>query len=137
MYLRAELDFRGLTVKELSAKTGIPMGTLNCYFGARSSMPPADVAVKIASALDVSVEFLVTGRDAGKPARAHNRRERLSDVRLLGDDIRAIVQMLSEMDEKEVETMLGIARVLRRQSGKAGPEKSRSDGVSQENPMPR
>ena len=118
MYLRAELDFLGLTVKELSARTGIPQGTLNCYFGARASMPPADVAVKIASALGVTVEFLVTGREAARPGRPQDKRDRLLDIRLLGEDTRAIVQILGELDEKEVETMLGIARVLRKQSGK-------------------
>ena len=61
--LRSELDFQGLTVKELSARTGIIKGTLDNYLGARASIPPADIAVKIADALNVSVEYLVTGRD--------------------------------------------------------------------------
>lgn len=61
--LRNELDFQGLTVKELSAKTGIIKGTLDNYLGIRSSIPPADIAVKIAKALGVSVEYLVTGTD--------------------------------------------------------------------------
>ncbi|MGN0729021.1 helix-turn-helix domain-containing protein [Treponema sp.] len=61
--LRSELDFQGLTVKELSAKTGIVKGTLDNYLGARASIPPADIAVKIAEALNVSVEFLVTGKE--------------------------------------------------------------------------
>ncbi|MCL2609158.1 MAG: helix-turn-helix transcriptional regulator [Treponema sp.] len=119
-YLRAELDFRGLTVRDLSDRTGIPMATLNSYIGARASMPPADVAVRIAVALDVSVEFLVTGRDSGRPAKPQ---ERLSDLRLLGGDVRAVVQLLGEMDGREVGTMLGIARVLRKQSEKPAPEK--------------
>ena len=59
--LRNELDFQSLTVKELSAKTGIPKSTLDCYLGSRAVMPPADIAVRIAKALNVSVEFLVTG----------------------------------------------------------------------------
>ena len=59
--LRAELDFQGLTVKELSIKTGIIKGTLDNYLGVRSSIPPADIAVRIAKALNVSVEYLVTG----------------------------------------------------------------------------
>lgn len=59
--LRSELDFQGLTVKELSQKTGIIKGTLDNYLGVRSSIPPADIAVKIARALNVSVEYLVTG----------------------------------------------------------------------------
>ena len=37
--LRTELDYQGLTVKELSAKTGIPKGNLDCYLGVRASMP--------------------------------------------------------------------------------------------------
>lgn len=61
--LRNELDFQGLTVKELSAKTGIIKGTLDNYLGIRASIPPADIAVKIAKALNVSVEFLVTGKE--------------------------------------------------------------------------
>lgn len=61
--LRNELDFQGLTVKELSAKTGIVKGTLDNYLGIRASIPPADIAVKIAEALNVSVEFLVTGKE--------------------------------------------------------------------------
>lgn len=61
--LRNELDFQGLTVKELSAKTGIVKGTLDNYLGIRASIPPADIAVKIADALNVSVEFLVTGKE--------------------------------------------------------------------------
>ncbi|MBR1912593.1 MAG: helix-turn-helix transcriptional regulator [Treponema sp.] len=61
--LRAELDFQNLTVKELAAKTGIPKSTLDCYLGVRATMPPADIAVRIARALNVSVEFLVTGSE--------------------------------------------------------------------------
>jgi len=59
--LRSELDYLDLTVKELSAKTGIAKGTLDDYLGVRASMPPADIACKIAAALGVSVEYLVTG----------------------------------------------------------------------------
>ncbi len=60
--LRSELDFQGLTVKELSAKTGIIKGTLDNYLSTRASIPPADLAVKIAQALNVSVEYLITGK---------------------------------------------------------------------------
>ena len=65
--LRLELDYLGLTVKELSVKTGIAKGTLDCYLGARASMPPADIAVKIAAVLKVSVEYLITGHETIKP----------------------------------------------------------------------
>ena len=64
--LRAELDYLGFTVKELSTKTGIAKGTLDCYLGVRASMPPADIAVKIANALEITVEYLVTGSESKK-----------------------------------------------------------------------
>ena len=48
--LRSELDFQGLTVKELSAWTGSIKGSLDNYLGARVSIPPAGIAVKIADA---------------------------------------------------------------------------------------
>ncbi len=61
--LREELNYQDLTVKELSAKTNIPKPTLDCYLSTRQVIPPADIAVKIAKALNVSVEYLVTGTD--------------------------------------------------------------------------
>ena len=73
--LRNELNYQGITVKELSAKTGIPIATLDCYLGARATVPSADAAVKIAKFLKVSVEYLVIGEDKnlailpGKPSR--------------------------------------------------------------------
>jgi len=104
--LRAELDFLGLTVKDLSDKTGIPKRTLDCYLGARFSIPPADIAAKIASALGVTVEFLVTGQEPKKQ-------------RAFGSNIRSVIQILAELGEKDIETMLGLAKVLKKQSEKS------------------
>ena len=59
--LRSELDFQDVKVKELSVRTGISPRTLEGYLSSRGSIPPADVAFKIAQALNVSVEYLVTG----------------------------------------------------------------------------
>ena len=67
--LRAEMDFQGIKVKELASRTGISPRTLEGYLGNRASIPPADVAFKIARSLNVTVEYLVTGeeRDPGLP----------------------------------------------------------------------
>lgn len=61
--LRAEMDFQDVKVKDLAIWTGISQRTLEGYLGSRASIPPADVAVKIANSLNVSVEYLVTGKD--------------------------------------------------------------------------
>ena len=59
--LKSELEYQGLQVKELAAKCGISRNTLANYLTGHNSLPTADKAVKIAAALDVSVEFLVEG----------------------------------------------------------------------------
>lgn len=61
--LKNELTFQGILVKELSLKTGIPKRTLDNYLREKGSMPPADYAVRIAKALNTSVENLVNGQN--------------------------------------------------------------------------
>jgi transcriptional regulator with XRE-family HTH domain len=59
--LREALDFNDMEQKELAAQTGISLKTIENYLKQGSSMPSADKAVRIAQALGVSVEYLVTG----------------------------------------------------------------------------
>jgi len=61
--LREELDYQGLTVKELAAKSEVAKGAIDSYLGKQSSMPPADTAARLASALGVTVEHLLNGQD--------------------------------------------------------------------------
>ena len=88
--------------------TGIAKGTLDCYLGARASMPPADIAAKIAAALGVTVEFLVSGHEA--EARESERRE---------SNIGAIFQLLVELDERDVQTVLTLSKTLKAQAERA------------------
>ncbi len=55
-----ELEFQGMTRKELAFKSDIPLMTINKGI-ARKSIPTVYNAYKIAKALDVSLEYLVTG----------------------------------------------------------------------------
>lgn len=75
--MREELDYQDIKVKELSAATGIPKPTLDCYLSARQVIPPADIAVKIARTLNVSVEYLVIGEhisfQSQNPSGAQNK----------------------------------------------------------------
>lgn len=59
------LDIKNLTQKELSAKTGINLGTLKNQI-CREVIPDAIEAVKIAKALNTTVEYLVTGEEENK-----------------------------------------------------------------------
>jgi transcriptional regulator with XRE-family HTH domain len=59
--LKAELQYSGILVKELAAKTGLKKHTIDNYLSVRGRMPSADAAMRIARVLGVSVEYLITG----------------------------------------------------------------------------
>ena len=107
--LRSTLDSLDLTVKELSERTGIPKGTLDCYLGSRASMPPVDIAARIANVLDVSVEYLMNGQEI------KSREKTLGQSYCIG----AITQVLVDLNEKDLETILNLSRVLKLQAGKS------------------
>ena len=99
--LKSELSYKDILVKELATMTGISKKTIDNYLNVRKYMPSADVAVKIAQALEVSVEYLVTGEELS-PAKTS-----------LGPEIRDLVQnfkLLSEFDRKLVITVVRFLR---------------------------
>jgi transcriptional regulator with XRE-family HTH domain len=102
--LRAELAYQDLTIKELSAKSGVAKGALDCYVGKQASVPPATTAVKIARALGVSVEYLVSGQ---KP-----RHEEI--VVSSNPRVRGILKIFNDLDEASQDIIVGIAQVVKR-----------------------
>lgn len=70
--LKGELQYNGMLVKELSYKTGINKQTLDNYLSSHSTIPSADIAVKIAKALNTTVEYLVTGNKNYKNIKNNN-----------------------------------------------------------------
>ncbi|MDR1838622.1 MAG: helix-turn-helix domain-containing protein [Treponema sp.] len=108
-YLKGELEYRGMPVKELAHKTGIPKQTIDKYLLSNGSMPPADKAVAIAHVLGVSVEYLVTGR------KIHEKK--ISD-KFLSPEMRSIansVEPLTREKRKIVESaVIELIGILRR-----------------------
>lgn len=101
--LREELDYQDMKVKELAVATGIPKPTLDCYLSARQVIPPADIAVKIARTLNVSVEYLVTGENISiqnNPSGTQNK-ENLARLNILIRDF----SRLSKRDQEIVLTI--------------------------------
>jgi transcriptional regulator with XRE-family HTH domain len=109
--LRMELDYQDLTVKELSAKTGIPKPTLDCYLGSRATMPPADIAVHIAQVLHVTVEYLVTSENKSNESHSNDDikyrpyRDILDDLSHLHENtlfsVRAMIHAAFEAQQKQ------------------------------------
>jgi len=65
--LKQELAYTGMLKKELATIAGVNKRAIDTYVRTKASMPPADAAVKIAKALGVTVEYLVTGEDSSMP----------------------------------------------------------------------
>ncbi|MCL2232245.1 MAG: helix-turn-helix domain-containing protein [Treponema sp.] len=94
--LKQELNLSGMLVKELAAASGVQKRALDTYLlSENASMPPADIAVKIAHELGVSVEYLVTGEEAILPA-----------------DIRYIVRNLLQLNKKDRKVVAALTNAL-------------------------
>jgi transcriptional regulator with XRE-family HTH domain len=64
--LKSELTYSGILVKELAAQAGLKKHTIDSYLCVRGRMPAADVAVRIAHVLGVTVEYLVCGNETAE-----------------------------------------------------------------------
>ena len=61
--LKSELYYSGLLVKELAAKSKVNKHSIDNYLNKRGQLPSVEAAFRIAQALNVSVEYLVTGNE--------------------------------------------------------------------------
>ena len=59
--LKEAMYCKNMTTAQLAGLAGVNSGTISSYLKSKSSMPPVDKALKLAKALDVSVDFLVNG----------------------------------------------------------------------------
>lgn len=104
--LRSEIEYKGLSQKEVASKAGIKKRALDMYVGSQSSMPPADVAVKIAQVLDVSVEYLVTGTELKSPQKQKQQKQTESITQRKSKNILPELEKLSFRDIAELEPYL-------------------------------
>lgn len=104
--LRDELNYKDLRIKELSEKTKISIGTLNHYLAEKSTEPTAENAVKIARALGVTVEYLVTGKNSS----TQNSKPQLTDeeIRIYKQNASLIKKLaqLSPASKKAIENLI-------------------------------
>ena len=101
--LKSELEYQGLQVKELAAKSGISRNTLANYLTGHNSLPTADNAVKIAQSLGVSVEYLMTGDSSTK-----------SLIDSLPPKYRKLLKVFQALDETDQEAVLHLISILQK-----------------------
>ena len=101
--MKSQLEYSGMLVKELAARSGIKKKTIDSYLGSRGYKPSAEVAVSIAKVLGVSVEYLVTGMDS--------TRDRL--LSSLPNDVQEIALISEFLNNKDRHIILALARLLK------------------------
>lgn len=92
--LKDEMNFQDIKPKELSEKTGISVNTIRNYINGHNALPNIYSAVKIARALNISVEELV---DEGTPN---------AEKSPLCKKFAAMFASLSENDRKSVMALM-------------------------------
>ena len=103
--MKSELQYKGIMVKELCIITGISRHTLDNYLNTHNAIPNAEAAVKIAQALGVSVEYLVTGKEYYDDSKQAS----------FSEDMRSIIKLGSSLTSKNRKLALALLKTLKEQ----------------------
>ena len=92
--LRAQIEYVGLLDKEVAEKAGISKHAMDTYVGSRACMPSADVAVRLAKVLGVSVEWLVSGEESSP----------------VQNDIQILINYYSNLSKRDKKILISLAK---------------------------
>jgi transcriptional regulator with XRE-family HTH domain len=99
--LKAELAYKDIRIKELAILSGLSRRTIDNYMREDASMPSIDAAIRIAGALGVTVEYLVTGRE-----------ENGSSPPPLPDS-RVVLRILESLNRRDLTIVLNLIKSLK------------------------
>lgn len=100
--LKRALGYSGILVKELASRSGVNRRTIDNYLNTHNSMPSADVAVRIAEALGVTVEYLITGHEQKELNRSS-----------FSSEPRVVLKNLETLNKRDRKIVLNLIRSLR------------------------
>ena len=104
---------------QLAALTDINSGTISNYLKTKGSMPPADKALKLAKALDVSVDFLVNGFD-------EKTKSSIQQKSPFPIDVFKIAQKMEGLEKDELEIIASMINLLKKRKDSAHSQNSSS-----------
>ena len=120
--MKAELSYTGMRVKELSKLSGVKKTTIDSYLKVDCFTPSVDSAVRIAEALEVSVEYLVKGEEAKKG----------KSIKSLGPDLRSLLEAIGKLNPEDrkivVQNTLNLIEALAKRTGNVPAGKPRTFG---------
>ena len=105
--LKEAMFCKNVTTRRLSALTGIKVDTINSYLKTNGSIPPADKALKIASSLDVSVNFLVNGFEVPAQKTPASQSPLPHEVRRLAEEIKVF-------DSEDLNAVRAVVKAIKR-----------------------
>ena len=97
--LREQIDYCGYYDKEVAQKAEISKRTMDSYVGSEACMPSAEVAVKLAKVLGVSVEYLITGEENSKK----------QNTELFEQKTRKMIRYFQNLSERDKDLLISIA----------------------------
>lgn len=104
--LREQIEFCGLLDKEVAAKAGITKRAIDSYVGSEACMPSAEVAVKLAKVLGVTVEYLVTGE------KSENSTDSTFLQELQNPQIKKLVKNFTKLSEHDKTLLLSLSNKM-------------------------
>ena len=97
--LKSELTYSGMLVKELAAKSGISKHSIDNYLNVRGQIPSVEAGVKLAKALGVTAEDLVTGNNDKKTKKSQKTK-----------DIQIIAQFAEQLDDEKRKLVIDLIK---------------------------
>lgn len=109
--LKEAMFLKNVTTADLASLTNINSGTISNYLKTKGSMPPADKALKLAQALDVSVDFLVNGFESKTESSIQQKSP-------FSIEVFKIAKEMSDFEKEELNAIKGVVNVIKRKSQK-------------------
>ena len=98
------MAYKNILVKELAVLSGVNRRTIDNYLRENGSVPSVDAAVRIAEALGVTVEYLITGQERQQQERANPP---------LSPDPRIILKDLESLNKRDRKIVFNLVKSLK------------------------
>ena len=109
--LKEAMFCKNLTTLQLAEITGINAGTISNYLKTKGSMPPADKALKLSKALDVSIDFLINGFDSKTISTIHQKSP-------FPIEVLKIAQDMIDLEKEDLVAIKNVVTVLKSHKNK-------------------
>lgn len=107
--LRDQIEYCGFLDKEVADKAGISKRAIDSYVGSRACIPSADVAVRLAKVLNVTVEYLVTGETE---VQVNTKKDLTKSIELQNKEQIKLIKYFENLSQRDKSTVLALAKHL-------------------------